>query len=99
MIERQSRHHEGREGELVLQEEGSEPLVWFFFILWWLIMVMVMVIIRGRAGLTRGRLWTFGRNFFHFLVIVEIMMEVVIVIEAEPVLQEEGSEHLACFEF
>ena len=32
MIERQSRHHEGREGELVLQEEGSEPLVWIFFI-------------------------------------------------------------------
>merc|ERR1711936_628226 len=27
MIERQSRHHEGREGELVLQEEGSEPLI------------------------------------------------------------------------
>ena len=26
-------------------------------------------------------------------------MELVIVIEAEPVLQEEGSEHLACFEF
>ena len=27
MIERQSRHLEGREGELVLQEESSEPLV------------------------------------------------------------------------
>ena len=58
--------------------------------------MMVMVIVRGRAGLTRGRLRTF---FPHFVVIVEIMMEVVIVIEAEPVLQEEGSEHLACFEF
>ena len=96
MIERQSRHHEGREGELVLQEEGSEPLVWIFPILWWLMLVMVMVIMRGRAGLTRGAIRTF---FFHFVVIVEIMMEVVIVIEAESVLQEEGSEHLAYFKF
>ena len=29
MIERQSRHQEGREGELVLEEQGSEPLVRF----------------------------------------------------------------------
>lgn len=27
MIERQSRHQEGREGELVLEEQGSEPLI------------------------------------------------------------------------
>ena len=26
---------------------------------------------RRRAGLTRGRLWTFGLNFFHFVVIVD----------------------------
>ena len=44
MIERQSRHLEGREGELVLQEESSEPLVGIMIVIVMIILMMIMMI-------------------------------------------------------
>ena len=45
MIERQSRHLEGREGELVLQEESSEPLVGIMIVIVMIILMIIIMII------------------------------------------------------